>query len=117
MSPLPIVPSFNLTLMYNEGAAFSFLSEAGGWQRWFFTAVKAIVSVVLVIWLLPKIWRALRGVFRAIGRFFGKAATVDIAVEQLGHVQILAQVHGHIKVDPAITGHIGKTLDQFSSCR
>jgi len=53
---LTILPFFNLTLAYNQGAAFSFLAGAGGWQRWFFTAIAAVVSVVLVIWLrkLPK---------------------------------------------------------------
>jgi len=49
----PITPFFDLTLAYNRGAAFSFLSNAGGWQRWFFTAISAGVSVVLVVWL----WR------------------------------------------------------------
>ena len=49
--PVEILPVFNLTLQYNEGAAFSFLSDAGGWQRWFFTAVSSIVSIVLVVWL------------------------------------------------------------------
>lgn len=42
---------FNFTLRYNPGAAFSFLSDAGGWQRWFFTSVAIIVSVVLVVWI------------------------------------------------------------------
>lgn len=46
-----VMPSFNLTLRYNEGAAFSFLSDAGGWQRWFFTALAFVVSVVLVVWI------------------------------------------------------------------
>jgi signal peptidase II len=46
-----ILPVFKLTLLHNEGAAFSFLSDAGGWQRWFFTAVSAIVSTVLVVWI------------------------------------------------------------------
>lgn len=46
-----ILPVFNLTLHYNEGAAFSFLSNAGGWQRYFLTAISAVVSVVLLIWL------------------------------------------------------------------
>jgi len=50
--PLPLVPHLNLTLMFNEGAAFSFLAEAGGWQRWFFTGFALVVSVVLGIWLL-----------------------------------------------------------------
>jgi signal peptidase II len=46
-----IFPGFNFTLMYNEGAAFSFLSNAGGWQRWFFTALSLSVSIVLAIWI------------------------------------------------------------------
>lgn len=51
--PVPVMPSFNLTLMYNKGAAFSFLSSAGGWQRWFFAIVATVISVVLIVW----IWR------------------------------------------------------------
>ena len=49
--PVVLLPVFNLTLMHNTGAAFSFLSDAGGWQRWFFTGVSVLVSVLLVIWL------------------------------------------------------------------
>lgn len=49
--PVPVMPSFNLTLMHNYGAAFSFLSDAGGWQRWFFTIVAAVISVVLIVWI------------------------------------------------------------------
>ncbi|MDH5425633.1 MAG: signal peptidase II [Gammaproteobacteria bacterium] len=48
---LAIMPFFNLTLAYNEGAAFSFLSDAGGWQRWFFLILTSIISVVLFFWL------------------------------------------------------------------
>lgn len=50
--PVPLVPLLNFTLMYNEGAAFSFLSSAGGWQRWFFAIFALVMTVVLVIWLL-----------------------------------------------------------------
>ena len=49
--PLAVLPGINFTLMYNTGAAFSFLSDAGGWQRWFFTALAFIVSVVILVWL------------------------------------------------------------------
>jgi len=49
--PVPVMPMFNFTLMHNTGAAFSFLSDAGGWQRWFFTALASIVSVVIIIWI------------------------------------------------------------------
>ena len=49
--PVPIMPLFNLTLVYNKGAAFSFLSDAGGWQRWFFIVISLTISIVLVIWI------------------------------------------------------------------
>ncbi|MFT5642514.1 MAG: signal peptidase II [Janthinobacterium sp.] len=44
---------FNLVLAYNRGAAFSFLSNEGGWQRYFFTAI-ALIAVVFIIYLLKK---------------------------------------------------------------
>jgi signal peptidase II len=49
--PNPVLPVFDLTLLYNRGAAFSFLADAGGWQRWFFALVALVVSVALVIWM------------------------------------------------------------------
>jgi signal peptidase II len=49
-----IIPGFfDLTLLYNKGAAFSFLAGAGGWQRWFFTIFGLIASIV-IIWMLAK---------------------------------------------------------------
>lgn len=49
--PVPVLPSFNLLLTYNTGAAFSFLARAGGWQRWFFLTLGLAVSIGLIIWL------------------------------------------------------------------
>ena len=49
--PIAIFPGFNFTLMYNKGAAFSFLSEAGGWQRIFFVGLSTAVSIFLFFWL------------------------------------------------------------------
>jgi len=49
--PVAILPSFNFTLMYNKGAAFSFLSDAGGWQRMFFVGLSTAVSIFLFFWL------------------------------------------------------------------
>jgi signal peptidase II len=46
-----IMPYFNLTMAHNYGAAFSFLAQAGGWQRWFFIGLAVIISVVLLVWL------------------------------------------------------------------
>ncbi len=48
---IPVTPMFNITLAYNRGAAFSFLSDAGGWQRWFFIGISVVVSVCLTVWL------------------------------------------------------------------
>jgi signal peptidase II len=50
-APRPVMPFFNLTLMYNQGAAFSFLSDAGGWQKWFFTLLAIGVSAGIIYWL------------------------------------------------------------------
>ncbi len=49
--PVAVMPLLNLTLSHNPGAAFSFLADAGGWQRWLFIALAAVVSLVLVVWL------------------------------------------------------------------
>ena len=50
--PLELTPWLNLTLAHNYGAAFSFLSDAGGWQRWLFTGLSSVVTLVLIVWLL-----------------------------------------------------------------
>lgn len=54
--PVYLLPVLDLTLLYNPGAAFSFLADQSGWQRWFFTAVSIGVSLMLIIWLkrLPR---------------------------------------------------------------
>ena len=51
-----VLPFFDITYAQNHGAAFSFLADQGGWQRWFFTAIAAIASVVFLVWLtrIPK---------------------------------------------------------------
>ena len=47
-----ILPFFQLVVLYNEGAAFSFLADAGGWQRWVLSGVSLTVSIGICIWLL-----------------------------------------------------------------
>jgi len=51
-NPQPVFPMLNFTLAYNTGAAFSFLSGAGDWHRWFFAGFSLLMSTVLVIWML-----------------------------------------------------------------
>lgn len=50
--PVKVTSWLNMTLAHNYGAAFSFLSDAGGWQRWLFTGLSSVVTVVLIVWLL-----------------------------------------------------------------
>jgi len=49
--PVEVFAGLNMTLSFNEGAAFSFLSDAGGWQRWFFTVLAIGVSFFLIRWM------------------------------------------------------------------
>ena len=49
--PEPVMPLFNFMLVYNEGAAFSLLSQAGGWQRWFFMGLALAVIIYIFNWL------------------------------------------------------------------
>jgi len=49
--PVVLLPFLALNKVYNSGAAFSFLSDASGWQRWFFVGLTLLVSLVLVVWL------------------------------------------------------------------
>lgn len=54
--PVAVMPYLNWTLAYNYGAAFSFLADQDGWQRWFFAILALVISAVLLFWLsrLPK---------------------------------------------------------------
>lgn len=49
--PHKLLGVFNLTLAYNNGAAFSFLADHDGWQRWFLAGISLIASVVIAIWI------------------------------------------------------------------
>lgn len=46
-----VLPIFDITHVRNYGAAFSFLSDAGGWQRYFFTVIAVVVSILLTYWM------------------------------------------------------------------
>lgn len=48
---LEVLPVFDLVLLHNTGAAFSFLADSGGWQRWFFVGIAAVSSLVIWGWL------------------------------------------------------------------
>lgn len=71
---IDLLPFFSLTHVHNTGAAFSFLSDAGGWQRWFFLGLALAASVVIVVWLgrLPKgAYREAAGLSLVLGGALG----------------------------------------------
>lgn len=48
---IKVLPGFDLTLRHNTGAAFSFLANASGWQRWFFIGLALAMSSIIYVWL------------------------------------------------------------------
>jgi signal peptidase II len=90
---LPLIDGFlSLTLAYNDGAAFSFLQGAGGWQRWLFTALALVVSSILVVWLKRTgrgDWRTALPLSLVVGGAIGNV--IDRA--RLGHVVDFIDVH------------------------
>lgn len=83
--PVAVIPFLNLTLSYNTGAAFSFLSDAGGWQRWFFIALALVVSAAVALWL-SRLGPAERWTGLALSLVLGGA---------LGNV-LDRVIHGHV---------------------
>lgn len=119
-----ILPVFDLTLLYNPGAAFSFLAGEDGWQRWFFTAIAVGVSAMLISWLhkLPRTnkWLAIALALilgGALGNLFDRLA--------FGHVIDFISLHWDGSkfpafniADSAITvGAIMLILDVFLEAR
>ena len=88
---IEVFPFFNFTLAYNSGAAFSFLADAGGWQRWFFTLIAVIASVVIVGWLLKL--RGERMVAIALALILGGALGNLWDRVTLGHVVDFLDFH------------------------
>lgn len=53
LEPIPVIePFLNWTLAYNYGAAFSFLADAGGWQKWFFSGLALVIALFLIVYLI-----------------------------------------------------------------
>jgi len=91
--PQPVIPGLlNWTLAFNTGAAFSFLADQEGWQRWLFTGLASVVSIVLIRWLmrLPRAdWRTCLPLALVIGGALGNL----IDRLRAGHVTDFIQVY------------------------
>jgi signal peptidase II len=89
---IEIAPNLNLTLMFNTGAAFSLLAQAGGWQRWLFAAFALGVTAALVVWLL-RLRPHERALALALALIIGGAIGNLIDRVLLGHVIDFVQVY------------------------
>ncbi|UXY53963.1 signal peptidase II [Pseudomonas tohonis] len=119
-----VIPGwFDLTHVYNTGAAFSLLADSSGWQRWFFALIALVVSGVLVVWLkrlkADETWLAI-----ALAMVLGGALGNLYDRVVLGHVVDFILVHWQDRwyfpafnlADSAITlGAIMLALDMFKS--
>jgi signal peptidase II len=89
--PHPVIPGFlNWTLSFNTGAAFSFLADSGGWQRWFFVVLAFVISIILVVWLsrTPKRdWRTALPLGLIIGGALGNV------IDRLHAAQVTDFIH------------------------
>lgn len=97
---IPVTSWFEWVLRYNPGAAFSFLHDAGGWQRWFLGALAATVAIVLVVWmarLAKQRYFELAGLSLILGGAVGNL----IDRVRLGEVVDFIAVHWPIENFPA----------------
>ncbi|QRK83582.1 signal peptidase II [Pseudomonas granadensis] len=117
-----IIPDlFSWTLAYNTGAAFSFLADSSGWQRWLFALIAIVVSCVLVVWL-KRLGRSDTWLAIALALVLGGALGNLYDRIALGHVIDFILVHWQNRwyfpafnfADSAITvGAIMLALDMF----
>lgn len=98
--PVEILPVLNFTLLYNPGAAFSFLADQSGWQRWFFTAIKLGVSIMLIVWI-TRLPRTLLWLPAALALILGGALGNLFDRVLFGHVIDFISVHWQNAYFPA----------------
>ncbi len=93
---LHVLPVLDVTLTYNRGAAFSFLSEASGWQKWLFAGLAVAVAAGILIWLRRLGGRRQRLLCLSLTLILGGALGNLIDRLRIGHVVdfILAHWHG-----------------------
>ena len=100
---VPVAPFFNWVRVHNEGAAFSLLADAGGWQRWFFLAIGVVASVWLVYMLRQHAhqWRMAWGLSAILGGALGNVTDRVIR----GHVIDYLDFHHPALASVFVGGH------------
>lgn len=99
-NPVYVLSILDFTLLYNKGAAFSFLADQPGWQRWFFSIISLSVSIMLILWIksLPRtaIWLP-----TALALVLGGAVGNLVDRVLFGHVIDFISVHWNNAYFPA----------------
>ena len=91
--PVPVIePFLNWTLAYNYGAAFSFLADAGGWQKWFFSGLALLMSLFLIIYLIKAPRKA---TLLSFGLALVLGGAVGNLIDRLLHGHVIDFIHVH----------------------
>jgi signal peptidase II len=96
-----VLPVLDIVRWHNEGAAWSLLSQASGWQRWFFVALGIAVSLGILVWLCQLPRRGQARVAAGLALVMGGAIGNVIDRLYLGYVVDFIKVHYHEWVFPA----------------
>ena len=88
-----VLPILDIVRAHNYGAAFSFLDDAGGWQRWAFTVLAIGVSIALVFWL-RKLALATQGLL-AFGLALIVGGAIGNVIDRVEHGYVVDFVHAH----------------------
>ena len=91
--PVPVIePFLNWTLAYNYGAAFSFLADAGGWQKWFFSGLALLMSLFLIGYLIKAPRKA---TLLSLGLALVLGGAVGNLIDRLLHGHVIDFIHVH----------------------
>jgi signal peptidase II len=90
---LAVLPVLDVTRAHNPGAAFSFLADAGGWQRWVFSLLAVVVSIALVVWL-RRLALATHALL-VVGLALILGGAIGNVIDRFEHGYVVDFVHAH----------------------
>lgn len=108
-----VLPFFNLVHVYNYGAAFSFLADMGGWQRWFFSIIAIAISMLFIV-MLYKTQRSYRLLCLSYVLFIGGA--IGNLIDRLLHGYVIDFLLFYIKTDTNIYAYPAFNVADISVC-
>lgn len=108
-----VLPFFNLVHVYNYGAAFSFLADMGGWQRWFFSIIAIAISILFMV-MLYKTQRSYRLLCLSYVLFIGGA--IGNLIDRLLHGYVIDFLLFYIKTDTNIYAYPAFNVADISVC-